>query len=124
MIEASCNLIPDRSFAYEYGYGQPVAPAHDRGYKRPQALCGDAEGPHSKLQTVRRVSQAVPGYRHGGGHPPVPTAPFGDGREHLQSQPHHDRAAVLVSRDAAAAGPCRPDLSPPRAAAGAAGDVP
>ena len=37
------------------------------------------------------------------------------GDEHLQSQPHHDRAAVLVPRDAAAAGPCRRDLSPARA---------
>src|SRR6476660_5347329 len=31
----------------------------------------------------------------------------------LQSQPHHDRAAVLVSRDVAATGSCGRDLSPP-----------
>ncbi|UPK39084.1 phage integrase N-terminal SAM-like domain-containing protein [Bradyrhizobium sp. 186] len=36
-----------------------------------------------------------------------------DGREHLQSQPHHDRVAVLVSRDVAATGSCGRDLSPP-----------
>ena len=28
-------------------------------------------------------------------------------REHLQSQPHHDRGAVFVSRDNAATGSCR-----------------
>ena len=33
--------------------------------------------------------------------------------EHLQPQPHHDRAAVPVSRDAAALGPGRRDLSHP-----------
>ena len=35
--------------------------------------------------------------------------------EHLQPQPDHDRSAVSVSRDAAAARPCCRDVSPPRA---------
>ena len=34
-------------------------------------------------------------------------------REHLQPQPHHDRAAVLVPRDTAATGSRRRDLSHP-----------
>src|SRR3981189_2383519 len=87
--------------AHEYGYGQPVAPAHDRGHECTQALRGDAEGPYSQLQAVCYVSQAIPGHGHGGGYPPVSTASFRDGPEHLQSQPHHDRVAVLVSRDVA-----------------------
>src|ERR1700757_4623972 len=44
------------------------------------------------------------------------------GREHLQPQPHHDRVAVLVPRDAAPIGPCGRDLSPPRASEDSAGD--
>ena len=72
-----------------------------------------AERPHPQLQAVRRVSQAVARHRHGRGYPPVPAASVRDGREHLQSQPHHDRAAVLVPRDAAAAGSRRRDLSHP-----------
>src|SRR5712672_4629180 len=36
----------------------------------------------------------------------------------------HDRSAVLVPRDAAAAGSCRRDLSSPRAAEDSAGDEP
>src|SRR5882762_7382922 len=87
--------------AYEYGYGQPVAPAHDRGHECTQALRGDAEEPYPQLQAVRCVSQAEPRHRDGGGHSPVPVAPFRDGREHLHPQRHHDWAAVLVSRDAA-----------------------
>src|SRR5258708_36255441 len=88
--------------AHEYGYGQPVAPAHDRGHEWTQALRWDAEGPYSQLQAVCYVSQAVPWYGHRGGHPPVSTASFRDGREHLPAQPHHDRGAGLVSRDVAA----------------------
>src|ERR1700730_3659533 len=99
--------------AHEYGYGQPVAPAHDRGHEGTQALRGDAEGPYSQLQAVRCVSQAVPGHGHGGEYPLFSTASFRDGCEHLQSQPHHDRVAVLVSRDVAATGSCGRDLSPP-----------
>ena len=77
-------------------------------------LCAaHAEGPHPQLQAVRRVSEAVARHGHSRGHPPVPAAPGRDGREHLQSQPHHDRAAVLVPRDAAATGSCRRDLSHP-----------
>ncbi len=49
---------------------------------------GDA---YPRLQAVRRVSQAVPRHGHGGGHPPVPVAPFRGGREHLQS---HFLAAI------------------------------
>src|SRR6266496_1214442 len=52
------------------------------------------------------------------------TAALGrDGREHLQRQPHHDRVAVLVPRDAAPTGPCGRDLSPPRASEDSAGDA-
>ena len=40
---------------------------------------------------------------------------FADECEHLQPQPHHDWAAVPVSRDAAATGSCGRDLSHPRA---------
>ncbi|MEH2472002.1 hypothetical protein V1281_006811 [Nitrobacteraceae bacterium AZCC 2161] len=54
--------------AHEYGYGQPVAPTHDRGHECTQAVRGDAEGPYSQLQAVRCVSQAVPGHGHGGGY--------------------------------------------------------
>src|SRR5712691_4646694 len=88
--------------AHEYGYGQPVAPAHDRGHECTQALRRDAEVPYSQLQAVCCVSQAVS--RHGprGGYPLVSTASFRDGREHLPSPPHHDRVAVLASRDVAA----------------------
>src|ERR1700674_6102863 len=89
--------------AHEYGYGQPVAPAHDRAHECTRALRGDAEGPYSQLQAIFYVSQTVPGHGHGGGYPPVSTASFRDGREHLHSQPHHDWVAVLVSRDVAAA---------------------
>ena len=67
----------------------------------------------SQLQAVRCVSEALPRHGDSGGHPPVPAAPGRDGREHLQPQPHHDRAAVLVPRDAAATGSCRRDLSHP-----------
>ena len=93
---------------------QPAAPAHDRGHERAQALCGYAERPHPQLQAVRCVSQAI-----------RPRRPRLEdirrfqlhlsetGDKHLQSQPHHDRAAVLVPRDAAALGPCRRDLSHP-----------
>src|ERR1700687_4197156 len=99
--------------AQEHGYRQPVAPANDRGHECPQARRGDAEGPYSQLQAIFYVSQTVPGHGHGGGYPPVSTASFRDGREHLQSQPHPDRVAVLVSRDVAATGSCGRDLSPP-----------
>src|ERR1700694_361943 len=64
--------------AHEYGYGQPVAPAHDRGHECTQALRGDAEGPYSQLQAVCCVSQAVPGHGHRGGYTPVSTASFRD----------------------------------------------
>src|SRR5580692_6176540 len=43
---------------------------------------------------------------------------------HLQPQAHHDRSAVSVSRDAAAARPCCRDLSHPRAREDSAGDEP
>jgi len=59
-----------------------------------------------------------------GGYPPVPAAPCRKRSEHLQSQPHHDRAAVFVSRDAAAVGPCCRDLPHPRAAEDSPGDEP
>jgi hypothetical protein len=39
---------------------------------------------------------------HVRGHPPVPAAVGGDGREHLHPQRHHDRVALLVPGDAAA----------------------
>ena len=42
------NLIQD-----EYGYGQPVAPAHDRGHERAQALCGHAEDQGKPILLVR-----------------------------------------------------------------------
>ena len=39
-------------------------------------LCAGTQRGH--IQGCKRfaASQATPGYRHGGGHPPVPTAPF------------------------------------------------
>src|SRR5713101_7784161 len=80
--------------------------------------------PHLQLQAVRCISKAVPRHGYGRGHSPVPAAPGRDGHEYLQSQPHHDRSAVLVPRDAAAAGSCRRDLSSPRAAEDSAGDEP
>src|SRR5712672_1330956 len=79
-------------------------------------------GTHSQRSHV--YSKAVPRHGYGRGHSPVPAAPGRDGHEYLQSQPHHDRSAVLVPRDAAAAGSCRRDLSSPRAAEDRAGDEP
>src|SRR6266581_1139108 len=46
----------------------------------------------------------------------VPAALGRDRREHLQPQPHHDRAALLVPGDVAAIGPCGRGLSHPSAA--------
>src|SRR3984957_2663828 len=107
------STSPQTGVSHEYGYGHPVAPAHDRGHECTQALRGDAEAPYSQLQAIFCVSQTVPRHGHDGGYPPVSTASFRDGREHLRSQPHHDRVAVLVSRDVAATGSCGRDLSPP-----------
>src|SRR6516162_5498317 len=50
------------------------------------------------------------------------TAPGRDRREHLHPQSHHDRAAVLVSRDAASIGSGRRDLSYSRTTEASAGD--
>ena len=85
---------------------------------------GTQKAPHQQLQAVRCVSPSV--HRHGQrrGHSPVPAAPRRDRDEHLQPQSHHDRAAVLVPRDAAAVGPCGRDLSPPRTAEDPSGDEP
>jgi hypothetical protein len=38
------STLSKTGVAREYGYGQPVAPAHDRGHECTQALRGDAEG--------------------------------------------------------------------------------
>src|SRR5277367_6396005 len=46
--------------AHEYGYGQPVAPAHDRGHECTRALRGDAEGPYSQLQAVATFLKRSP----------------------------------------------------------------
>src|SRR5258708_24274272 len=110
--------------AYEYGYRQPAASAHDRGHERAQALCRHAEGPYPRLQAVRGVSQAVPRNGYGRGYPPVSVAPGRGQPEHLYPQPHYDRAAVLVAHNAAATGSCRPDLSPPTAPDVSPGDHP
>src|SRR6266478_4026810 len=110
--------------AYEYGYRQPAASAHDRGHERAQALCRHAEGPYPRLQAVRGVSQAVPRNGYGRGYPPVSVAPGRGQLEHLYPRPDYDRAAVLVAHNAAATGSCRRDLSPPRAPEGYAGDEP
>src|SRR5436190_19489301 len=86
--------------AYEYGYRQPAAPAHDRGHERAQALRGHAAGPRPQLQAVRRISQAVSRDGHARSHPPLPAALGRDWRKHLHSQRHHDWAEVPVARDA------------------------
>ena len=75
-------------------------------------LCAGTQRGHIGSCKVRGISEAIPGHGDIGGHSSVPAAPCRERREHLQSQPHHDRAAVLVSRDAAAAGPCGRDLPP------------
>ena len=87
-------------------------------------------GPHSQrshvaqLQTVRCISEAFPRDGHARRYSPVSVAPVGDRPEHLQSQSHHDRAAVPVAGDIAAAGPRERGLSPARAAEDSAGDEP
>ena len=83
-----------------------------------------AEEPHSQLQAVRCISQAVARYGHARMTSAGSSCTCRDRHEHLQSQPHHDRAAVLVPRDAAAAGSRRRDLSHPGAAEDSAGDEP
>jgi Phage integrase family len=56
----------------------------------PHSACGDLMLPPRSITCANpRTSR----------HPPVPAAPGRDGHEHLQSQPHHDRGAVLVPRD-------------------------
>ena len=89
-----------------------------------QAQPAHAEKPHQQLQEVRRVFEALARHGHGRRDPPVPAAPDGEGGEHLQSQPHHDRAPVLVPRDAAAIGSCRRDLSHQRTPEDPVGDEP
>jgi hypothetical protein len=37
--------------AHEYGFRQPAALTHDRGYERAQALCRNAERSYSQPQT-------------------------------------------------------------------------
>src|SRR5215471_18711779 len=83
---------------YEYGCRHPAASPHDRGHECAEALCGYAERPHPQLQAVCRVSPSLPRHGHDRGYPPLPVALGRSRREHLQSQPHHDRAAVLVPR--------------------------
>ena len=85
-------------------------------------LGAGTHAPHQQLQAVCRVSATLTWRRHSRGHPPFPAAPRRDRDEHPQPQPHHDRAAVLVPRDAAAAGPCGRDLSPARTAEDSASD--
>ena len=88
-------------------------------------LCAETQRGH--IHSCRRFAKFLK-HSHdrptAGGYPPISASSFRDGREHLQSQSHHDRSAVPASRDAAAAGPCRGDLSHPGAAEYSVDDEP
>jgi hypothetical protein len=92
-IEVSSTSL--RRVPHEYRFRRPAAAAHDRGHERAQAEPAHAEKPHQQLQAVRRVFEALARHGYSRRDPPVPAAPDGEGDEHLQSQPHHDRAQVL-----------------------------
>ena len=62
-------------------------------------LCAGTQRGHiHSCKRFAAFSQSLTRYGDDGGYPPVPVAPGRGRREHLQSQPHHDRAAVLVSK--------------------------
>src|ERR1700730_10320058 len=99
--------------AYDNRSYHPAEPAYDRGYERAQAVRGNAERPHSQLQAVCGLSEAIPRHGYMRGHPPLPAAPGRYRHEHLQPQSDHDRVAVLVPGDIAAIGFGRRGLSHP-----------
>ena len=74
---------------------------------------GTQRGHIHSCKRFAAISLSLSRHRDDGGYPPVPVAPGRGRREHLQSQPHHDRAAVFVPRDTAATGSCRRVLSHP-----------
>ena len=109
---------------HEYRYHQPAAPAHDRGHElRASSVRPRRQATSAVASVSLHFSSGLPT------RPPLKTSAISSctwprPAQHLQPQPHHDRAAVLVPRDAAAAGSCRRDLSPPRTAEDSAGDEP